>query len=229
MKPEPLIDTEMQYEANYEGKRYAYLLMALGAKDTEPDSWYVTDESAERTVRRDVIKHGVVPDVELDGTITLIRVGWHGKPKLTVTLKPTRKMPLVTKSMADDLEELIKCRNPVVHGPGRIRAGFYSVPPAATARLWERGLIDFGDNKEGDPVTVTLTGHLALALRTHRAETTHPIGEYTEDGPLPTGGARAHCTCGWSCLEPRRDQARAVAKQHREEQLRAAIIRFAKR
>jgi hypothetical protein len=209
-----LIDTDMQYQCDEAGRRWAYLMMEA-RRDDPPRSWYVTDEQAAERVRHAVRVDGIVPDVEADGTITLITLRWNGKPKVTVTLKPTIKTPLITTSMAEDLEALLE-HGGAVYGAGHIYAGRRTIRPAETARLYARGLVEFVDEDDA-PVTVALAGCVGLTLRTHHTSTTEPMP-----------AAKALCSCGWARLEDRRENAQWAAKQHREKELRAALIRFAK-
>lgn len=147
-----------------------------------------------------------------------------------VTLEPVTPAGTVTATMRRDLE-LIGLRGAgELQAGGRIKAGyFYSIPPAAAARLISRGLVTV----TGTSVAVSLAARLAMLAQDHHTETREPRG-YVHPSDIGMssagrngGGGRSgltydrssavSCACHWSYPAEDRDAARRRAHEHRQE------------
>lgn len=132
---------------------------------------------------------------------------------------------------------------------GRICASLYGIPPGATRKLIERGLVTVGDElparERGNedsrrPVAVSLVARLAMIAQDHRTSTRQPNGYVRpsdigrSDAGLNKPGGRcgkvydrtssASCSCRWSEFAEDRDDARRRAREHRR-QATAAMLR----
>lgn len=159
---------------------------------------------------------------------------WRPPRKHTVMLEPAAQVGKVTDTNRLDLRiidqhagrSLAARLNPAT---GRIDSGVNSIPPAAAARLIERGLVVV----DGMAVSVSLAARLAMLAQDHHTETQKPRGYYRKAGvigPWRKGGcvydrsSVAHCTCHWSYPAEDRDDARRLAHGHRQEAT-AAMLR----
>lgn len=143
-----------------------------------------------------------------------------------VTLEPAVPCGTLTATVRRDLAAVDKARAPYLRD-GRICAGFYTVPPTATARLIGRALVTVSDAKgERSPVVVSLVARLAMLAADHQTRTSKPRGYYRDPGhigPWRKGGcmydrsSAASCSCrGFSAWAEDRDGARRKAREHRE-------------
>ncbi|MCX4657298.1 hypothetical protein AB0N79_38690 [Streptomyces microflavus] len=130
---------------------------------------------------------------------------------------------------------------PFRHSVGRISAGLGGAPPAAAARLVARGLVVLGEPYRSTsngylpevrtPVGVSLAARLAMHAQDHRTHTLEPAG-YVRPNPRVTAGVQtpggglvysrtsaAGCSCrNWSATGDGRDDARRLARRHRQQQ-----------
>ncbi|MFD7555232.1 hypothetical protein ACFV9E_11955 [Streptomyces sp. NPDC059835] len=151
----------------------------------------------------------------------------------SLTLTPTTPIRSLPKTVLGDLK-LIRTApwNPRLETEGGlevIEQGLFRIPPAATARLRDRGLI----TTDGDGyVRLTLTARIAVHAHQHRTHTTPPKG-WTRPSDLGltgnglnkpgrrnglhySAGSWAHCPCGnLAAYTDTRDEARAKAREHR--------------
>lgn len=156
---------------------------------------------------------------------------WSPPRTHTVTLEPVTPAGTVTAANRIDLGIIDRrggLRRPAQLNHGRIDAGLNSIPPAAAARLIDRGLVTV----DGTTVTVSLIARLAMVAQDHRTETSEPRGYHREQGvigPWRKGGcvydrsSAAHCECRWSYPAEDRDDARRRAREHRQ-QAAAAML-----
>lgn len=118
-----------------------------------------------------------------------------------------------------------------------------SIPPATAARLVTRGLVVLGEPYDAvligyhpevrRPVRVSLAACLAVLAQDHRTHTIAPAGYvHPADTGLVTAGVQtpggglvysrtsaAGCSCGaWSATGDGRDDARRLARKHRQQQ-----------
>ncbi|MEV8396686.1 hypothetical protein [Streptomyces niveus] len=156
----------------------------------------------------------------------------------TITLKPLVPLGRLTQTIRADLDiiDAAPGRTRLDASAHRITTGFHSIPPAATARLVERGWVVV---EAGGSVRLSLAARLALHADAHRTTTSEPIGYYRPDqavsaganrggrrnGLLHNGTSRASCACGeLSKYDDSRYGARIRARKHREETARLAIL-----
>lgn len=182
--------------------------------------------------------------------VRLIHAGtdhWQPPRKHTVTLEPIAAAGKITATNRLDLGIIDQHRASrslaarLDPATGRINAGLNSIPPAATARLMERGLVTV----ERDAVSVSLAARLAMLAQDHHTETREPRG-YIRPSDMPgrawdghvglnKGGGRGgkiydrsssvRCSCrGLSLPTEDRDDARRKAHEHRQE-VTAAFVR----
>jgi hypothetical protein len=197
---------------------------------------------------------GSVTAVEADGVVgTAIRRGYRVEPtehgvlvlrrptaRIVVELRPVCR-PAPTRSQAQDLSLLAGHRSAHLRARPEgllITAGIARIPPAAARRLLGRGWVGCLTVQDGEPVSVSVAGRVALALRQHRTRSTHPrgwhfaadnphgpqvVGRDRHGGRLYDGSSRAVCSCGWSQFAERRPQAAHAARQHRLDSVIAAL------
>jgi hypothetical protein len=133
---------------------------------------------------------------------------------------------------------------------GRISAGVYSVPRGTSARLVERGLLvpageSYSTTSNGHlpetrtPFRLSLAARLALHAHAHLTTTGAPRGYYRPGGEVASAGLNkpggragmlhdstswAKCSCGsWSQFADTREEARRLARAHREEATAQAV------
>lgn len=128
----------------------------------------LTADDADASVRRGLRRHFTC-EVSAYGAITFR----HPRRTNIVRLEPVRRCfpALVTARQAEDLASLLGRSATLQSHRGAlyVSAGFTSIAPAAAERLFGRGwLSTLG--REGDTVTVSVAGHLAITA--HRCKTT---------------------------------------------------------
>ena len=203
---------------------------------SEADAW--------RTLRT-AVRRGYSVEATRQGGAIIVREiphagdTWQPARKHTVTLEPVTHAGTVTATMRGDLDAIARWGRSRLTGD-RIRAGFiYGIPPAATARLMQRGLVTV----DGETVSVSLVARLAMLAQDHHTETREPRGyvhpsdigaDYAGAG-LNKPGRRAgkildrssvaSCSCRrWSYPAEDRDNARRRAHEHKQE-VTAAMVR----
>jgi hypothetical protein len=205
-------------------------------------------EAHAATLLQRAVQRGYSVEATRNGGAVIVRTipgasgHWTPPRRHTVTLEPVTATGKVTETMRSDLV-IVGCwpagRQLAAHlnaKTGRIDAGFNSIPPGATRRLIDRGLVTIA----GDVVTVSLAARLAMLAQDHHTETREPRGYYNSLGAdgRPTAGlwtrkrfayydrsSVASCSCqGWSYPAEDRDDARRRAHLHRQEAT-AAMVR----
>jgi hypothetical protein len=194
------------------------------------------DEAHALSLLRRAVRRGYTVEATRAGGAVIVRTvhdGDYVPRRHTVTIEPAVPAGKITKAMRRDLVALAdrdarSGPNRIDAGTRRINAGLYSIPPAATARLADRGLVKIDD----DRVTVSLAARLAILAQDHRTETSEPrgyhrvdgvIGPWRKGGCLYDGSSVARCACHWTYPMDTRDSARRKAHEHRQ-QVTAALV-----
>lgn len=154
--------------------RPVYNVVRHGVHSGDLTNSRYTAAQTSASVRRAIVRYKCDIDVTSYGAFTLTR---HAPPNIVISIRhePWREtMPArVTARQAADLA-IIAARvgrsvpaalNPRKDGALQVYAGWNAVPPAATERLMRRGWIVTRGN-EGDTVTVSVAGYLAMAAHT---------------------------------------------------------------
>ena len=187
----------------------------------------------------------VTPDRSGKITITRVITGWRSagdtrpiQMTMTIVLTPVH-VPRLTDRQFNDLT-MIRSQESGSYAATldgkRITAGFMSIAPASARRLIDHGWVTISPGQQlGKPVqhvTVSYAGRIAMALHQHRTSITiAPLDHWVTDalggGEYIDGGSQFLASC--SCTQWRtqlldvRDIARAQARGHRQEQLRAVF------
>ena len=122
------------------------------------DPWYASyDEAQAADMLRRAAGHGYTVELTSGGGFNVLRE-IPGRGCRTIRCEPARKSGNLTPTVRRDLDLIAHRAGASWETSGRIRAGhFSSIPPGASARLRERGLI----TTEGEAVTVSLQARLA--------------------------------------------------------------------
>ncbi|WP_306358758.1 MULTISPECIES: hypothetical protein [unclassified Nocardia] len=142
------------------------------------ESWTGSATELETALRRAIHMTGCTIEAHRDGGATIVRTvpkaAWD-VDGITLRYKPIIPANL-TEQRSADLR--IIAREPWVRRDGRgLTTPRYEIPPAATARLFARGLVT-EDAVTGD-VGVSIVARLALLADEHRTRTTQPRGSTT--------------------------------------------------
>jgi hypothetical protein len=219
-------------------------------------------EARARSLLATALRRGYTVEATRPGGVIITRPVHAGRTipgSRTVTLTPAVPLGALTQTVHADLAAIAArtARRPayLITGAvpahargraGRICAGLYAVPPAATRKLVERGLVTLGAPPPAEPgsppeervaVTVSLAAWLAIHAAGHRTETQQPRGWVRPAQIGLTGGgverkgnrvydrsSVAHCACRWSYPAEDRDDARRRTAAHRQ-QTTAAMLR----
>ncbi|MBP2056345.1 hypothetical protein J2Z21_009363 [Streptomyces griseochromogenes] len=181
-----------------------------------------------------------------------VRDGGLVAKKRSITLEPVKPVGSITANTRGHLAAIdaesapylvTEAMPPFQSRVGRISAGVDSIPPAATARLVDRGLVTVGPPWRSTSngylpetratVAVSLAARLAMLAQDHRTYTIAPAG-YVKPLDIghdfigrnsPRGGVTydrrspAGCSCRtWSATSvDGRDDARRLAREHRQQ------------
>src|SRR2546423_3097746 len=162
----------------------------------------VTDAQALRILRRALRLHAeVAADKHHTVTLTLTRLVPDGdsaaKRRTVLTLRPAPRPPRLTRTQYEDLTRIRQAGNHArVLADGRIGGMFCQLPPAAAARLFNRGLA-VADG--GGHVAIGIAGLLAVAAYQHPA-----WGVVIRPSEWSTSGWSRRCshTAGAVCRRP---------------------------
>ncbi|MDN3056877.1 hypothetical protein PH213_20445 [Streptomyces sp. SRF1] len=213
----------------------------------------ITEGSASEAHARYLLRRAVnrgydVEATEAGGAVitwTVRRLGPGGgnvieEPR-SIALAPLAPAGALTGRTVEDLEAIHasnRARYAEHDGRRVIVAGFFRVPPMATARLRARSLVTEDPDRR---VRLTLAARLALLARAHRTRTTEPRGwQRPADIGLDSAGlnrpgrrnglvydriSAVLCSCGQLAAHgDGRDDARRLATQHRREAAAAFIV-----
>ncbi len=197
-------------------------------KQGETSTVVISDLAALRLVWRGQRLNAPVTATK-DGTLTVTRKRGT-QVTATITLTPASTPVRLTKTQRQDLELIRLSSGRAVLRDGRIRAALRSIPPAAAARLLDKGLI----LADGEQVFISLAGRLAMAAYEHQAYTVGGYDEVSDGERFNTfTGERvrsygyfvtALCSCGkFSSVHTERQTARWAARRHREDVSAAAL------
>ena len=203
--------------------------------DDQPVTGALTAVQADGVVAAAVRRgYGVAPTEQ--GVLVLRRP----TARIVVELRPVCR-PALTRWQARDLSLLAGRRSAVLRVRPQgvvITAGMARIPPTVTRRLLDRGWVSCLHIGDGEPVAVSVAGPVALVLHQHRTRTSRPrgwhfaadnphgpqvVGRDRHGGRLYDGSSSAVCSCGWSTFAERRPQAAHVARQHRLDNVIAAL------
>jgi hypothetical protein len=122
------------------------------------EPWYTSyDEAEAASLLRRAAAHGYMIELTPGGGFNVLREV-PGRGCRTIRCEPARRAGNLTATVQRDLDLIALRPGASWETSGRIRAGhFSSIPPGASARLRERGLI----TTEGEAVTVSLQARLA--------------------------------------------------------------------
>lgn len=181
----------------------------------------------------------VTPATDRSGHITITRVitSHPISKRMTTELAPAHSPRLSTRQYEDLalVRELEDRTYGAILSADRIDAGFNSIPPARSRRLFAHGwLVSTVWEENGKPVqrvTVSYAGRIAMTLYEHRtAIGVVPFRTWVNgalQGSWEDGGSQylAWCSCDQWRTKPLvvRDVARRAARRHREEHLQAVL------
>ncbi|MDX3672748.1 hypothetical protein [Streptomyces europaeiscabiei] len=221
-----------------------------------------TETHALRLLRK-AVRRGYHVEATRTGGAIIERDVHDGSPvpkKHTVTLEPVQAIGTLTVTVRRDIAAveargayLVTAAEPQFRtNVGRIAAGFASIPPAASQRLVDRGLVGVGQPYTATsngflpetrvPVRVSLVAQLAMLAQDHRTHTIAPagyvrpadVGSSSAGRQTPGGGllysraSPAGCSCRqWSATADGRDDARRLAREHRQRAAAAFIAALA--
>lgn len=188
-----------------------------------------TDAEALALVRRGR-RLGYKVTATKDGTITIVRE-IAGRTIATVVLRPQSKPQRLSDTQYGDLAIIDHDAKHARLDGEAIRTLVCRIPPAATRRLIEKGLIVADEAR----VEISLAGRLAMAAHQHKVWTVGgseavagEVGYHTLTGArLERTGyfVTAYCTCHrLASYQTERATAQRVARVHLEENLTAALI-----
>lgn len=150
-----------------------------------------------------------------------------------IVLTPLDRRTLTT-AQGQDLEEIHRYANTAhLRDNGRIQAGLYSIPPAASQLLIDRGLVEVTDNGR---CSVSFRAKMEFALHVHKTRTTQPRGRHSSfdsdhphmrglvAGKINDSTSVALCTCGWSKHAHDRLSAAREADTHRTRSVLLTVL-----
>lgn len=223
----------------------------------------VSEEHALALLKRLAGRDGCTIEAARTGGVIVQRKVRGGGPvpaARTIALNPVSRVAIITPTARRDLDAIIARGAYLVSNAqgtfrvnnGRISAGVHGIPPAATQRLIDRGLIVLGSPYEATsngylpesrtPVRVSLTARLVMLASDHQTRASAPAGYVRpadtgrthtaglnkpgrRAGMVHDGTSRANCSCGgWSGWFDGADSARRAARVHRQEVATAMIL-----
>lgn len=199
-------------------------------RNGETHTGTVTDTEALTLVRR-ARRLGYKATAAKDQTVTIVRERGN-RAVATVVLRPQSATSRLSETQYRDLSIIEHEAKHARIADGAIRTLTCRIPPAATRRLIERGLIV----ASGIRVEISLAGRLAMAAHRHKVWTVGASetvgGDFTRYHTLT--GVRmertgyfvtAYCACHkLASHQTERASAQRAARAHLEENLTAALI-----
>lgn len=148
-------------------------------------------------------------------------------PITPLKITPTVRQDLRAVDRYPDLAALDLHDDPRRDGHARITSGLYSIPPAASERLLDAGLLIAGEPEPVSdrwgrvgtrtPVSLSLGARLALHSWEHSAE------RHDQQARLYARSSWPTCPCGWATWADDASHAARLAREHRQNETAALI------